>query len=115
MFLKAHHHWLLQRFSAVLLAFLYPLLLFWFYRQRSLDYDELMVVLQGPYSMTLMAISIVIAVYHAVLGLEVIIDDYVSKPCIRRISLVTMKGFALALCLLVFFFLYKIKVLEISL
>jgi succinate dehydrogenase / fumarate reductase membrane anchor subunit len=115
MFLKAHHHWLLQRFSAVLLAFLYPLLLFWFYRQRSLDYDELMLVLQGPYSMTLMAVSIVVAVYHAVLGLQVIIDDYVFNPCTRRISLITIKVFAFTLCLLTFFFLYKIKVLEISL
>ena len=113
--LKAHHHWIAQRLSAVLLVLLYPLLLLWFYQQRSLDYDELIVVLQGPYAMTLIAASIVIAVYHAALGLQVIIDDYVSNPCIRRISLITLKCLAFSLCLLAFFFLYKIKTLEISL
>jgi succinate dehydrogenase / fumarate reductase membrane anchor subunit len=112
---KAHHHWIFQRLSAVLLVFLYPLLLLWFYQQRSLDYEELIVVLQGPYAMTLMAASIVVSVYHAVFGLQVIVDDYISNPCIRHITLVTMKCFALALCLLAFFFLFKIKTLEISL
>ena len=112
---KAHHHWILQRLSAVLLVFLYPLLLLWFYQQRSLDYEELIVVLQGPYSMALMAVSIGVAIYHAALGLQVIIEDYVTNLSIKRIFLVTMKGFAFALCLLAFFFLFKIKTLEISL
>ncbi|MBY0281395.1 MAG: succinate dehydrogenase, hydrophobic membrane anchor protein [Alphaproteobacteria bacterium] len=114
MLFKAHHHWLFQRISAVFLVFLYPLLLFWFYRQRSLDYDELIVVLQGSYAMTLIAVSILVSVYHAALGLQVIIDDYVSTSC-KNVLLTAMKCFALILCLLAFFFLFKIKTLEISL
>ena len=115
MLFKAHHHWMSQRLSAVLLVFLYPFLLLWFYQQRFLDFEELIVALQDPYAMALMAVSIIVAVYHAILGLQIIIDDYVSSPSLRRVSLLSLKGFAFALCLLACFFLIKIKMLEISL
>lgn len=115
MFSKAHHHWLSQRISAVLLVFLYPLLLLWFYQQQPLDHEELVVALQSPYSMALVAISLITAIYHATLGLQVIIEDYISSLSLKKIMLAFLKCFGLILCLLGLFFLAKIKTLEISL
>lgn len=112
---KAHYHWMSQRLSAVLLVFLYPFLLLWFYQQRFLDFEELIVALQDPYAMALIAVSIIVAVYHSILGLQVIIDDYVSSLSLRRIYLLILKGLAFVLCFLAFSFLIKIKMLEISL
>lgn len=115
MFSKAHHHWLAQRLSAALLILFYPLLLLWFYQQQPLDYEELIVAFQSLYSVGLIAVSLVTAIYHAVLGLQVIIEDYISNILLRKVTLVGLKGFAFALCLLAVFFLIKIKTLEISL
>lgn len=115
MFSKAHHHWLMQRISAILLIFLYPFLLLWFYQQRFLDYEELIVTLQSPYNIGLITISLITAIYHAVLGLQIIIEDYISDLSLRKVTLLVLKGFAFVLCFLAFFFLIKIKTLEISL
>lgn len=115
MLFKAHHHWLLQRLSATLLVFLYPLLLLCFYEQRSFSYEKLILSLQSPYTFMLVLFTVMIAIYHAILGLVVIVEDYVTGSFARSMILIFLKCFALILCVFVSFFLVKIKMLEVSL
>jgi|GEM_PF-6076317 len=98
--LKAHRSWLSQRLSAVLLGFLYPLLLVWFYKHRNYSQSDLIQTFQNPFVVLFMATSILIAVYHAHLGLTVIIEDYVFAPRSKSRTLKVLKFFCVALVIL---------------
>jgi succinate dehydrogenase / fumarate reductase membrane anchor subunit len=52
---------------------------------------------QHPLNAVLMAVFMVIVVYHMVLGLQVVIDDYVSSPGAKITLLLLSRAFALAI------------------
>ena len=74
------HHWLLQRFTAAgnLLTVLY--LVFSVLLLPSLSYDNVFRWLSQPAGALAMALLIVSVFWHARLGLQVMIEDYVDGP-----------------------------------
>ena len=104
MLFKAHHHWLLQRLSATFLVFLYPLLLLCFYEQRSFSYEKLILSLQSPYTFMLVLFTVMIAIYHAILGLVVIVEDLCHWFFCQKYDSYIFKVFCLdPLCFCFFF------------
>ena len=92
------HHWWMQRVTAIALI---PLSL-WFVagivflidadRASALDW------LGSPVTLGLMSLFLIALVYHAVLGLQVVIEDYIHTKATKLILLLLIQfaGFALA-------------------
>lgn len=84
------HFWL-QRITAISLI---PLSLWMVsFTQQLLDapHEEIVVWLAGPLDTTLAIIWVIAAFYHAALGLQVVIEDYVHTEWMKISSIWVMK------------------------
>ena len=93
------HHWTVQRLTAISNV---PLV-FWFIASAVLalsgaTYADTVEWLRSPVTATLMVLLVISVFYHARLGLQVIIEDYVHQPGAKIASLaaVTLVIFAMA-------------------
>jgi succinate dehydrogenase / fumarate reductase membrane anchor subunit len=90
-------HWKAQRLTAISNA----VLLLWFvFSAMALagsGYDEVRAWLASPLAATLMILLIASVFYHAPLGLQVIIEDYVHHPGIRIAAVILVRLLAAAL------------------
>ena len=87
------HHWLMERVTA---AFLVPLVLWliWAvvgFALRGAPYAEFTAWIQNPVNATLLITLIVTAFYHGVMGLQVIMEDYISCHALRLIKITAVK------------------------
>ena len=96
------HHWLLQRFTAVgnLLSVLY--LVISLILLPDLTYDSVHAWIATPLSATVMALLVVSTFWHARLGLQVLMEDYVDDAGNRfaillLLNLATFAGVAFGL------------------
>lgn len=79
------HFWV-QRLTAVALI---PLTIWFCFSLASMagtTQENLAAWLQSPFSAALMILVIGVGLYHGKLGLEVVIDDYISDRNVRMIS-----------------------------
>jgi succinate dehydrogenase / fumarate reductase membrane anchor subunit len=74
------HHWLLQRFTAVANLFLGLWLVFSLVTLPGYDYGEMMKWATAPLSTVLLALFVISTFWHARLGLQVVVEDYVHEP-----------------------------------
>jgi len=90
-------HWWAQRVTAIALV---PLSL-WFVTailcRIGADYLVVKDWLSRPLTLTLMALFLVALGYHAVLGVQVVIEDYVHTPWLKITLVVLVKLLAVAL------------------
>lgn len=73
------HHWFAQRASAVLLVFLAAWLLYAVVVLAGADFATARAFLAQPFNAALMILLLVSLFYHAMLGLQVVIEDYVHQ------------------------------------
>ena len=101
-------HWWVQRLTSVALV---PLSI-WFAVSvvvyAGADYETMQAWIGSPVVAGLMVLLIVVTFYHAYLGIEVVLDDYVHHDGIRLASLVLTKGAALLLGAVALFSVLKI-------
>jgi len=96
-------HWWHQRLTAIALI---PLSL-WFVASlvflTDTDHATAVQWLKSPFTLGLMVLFIGALFYHAVLGVQVVIEDYVSRHGLRLMSIVLVQfiGFALAMAAIV--------------
>jgi succinate dehydrogenase / fumarate reductase membrane anchor subunit len=74
------HHWFAQRASAVLLIFLVAWMIYAAVALAGADHAAAEAFLAQPLNATLAILLIVALLYHAMLGVQVVIEDYVSQP-----------------------------------
>ncbi len=83
-------HWWAQRVSAVALI----LLGLWFaasvIAHAGADHAHFVAWLRGPVTAILMLLLLAFTFYHAALGLQVVIEDYVHREWLKASSLVAM-------------------------
>ena len=88
---KGSIHWRLQRISSVLLI---PLTL-WFVSAisglSSVNYAEALFWMQQPLNALLMISFIFLCCWHLIMGLEIVIEDYISNPGMARTSILMVK------------------------
>lgn len=93
-------HWWSQRLSAVALV---PLTL-WFVAavatRTGAEHAEIAEWLSSPWNACLMILLVVATFYHAWLGLQVVIEDYVHDERWKIGSLLLVKGVSILLALL---------------
>jgi succinate dehydrogenase / fumarate reductase membrane anchor subunit len=88
------HHWWHQRLTALIIA----LMVFWvisFVWQISKgEVSSVIACLQKPYNIVMLVIFFVTVMYHAVIGVQVVIEDYINCRLIRFVSLLGIQLFA---------------------
>lgn len=88
----ALHHWMIQRVTGV---FAVPLTfwLAWAVLQiKGLSYDGVVAWIAQPVNAVLMMLTVVVFAYHAALGLQVVIEDYVHTAGRKIVTLLFMKA-----------------------
>jgi len=101
-------HWWMQRLTAV---FMIPLGIWFMYSLMSMENtsaDSLIMWLNDPMSAVLMALWTITVVYHATLGLQVIIEDYISGKKLALTLLVLLKFAMVIMLVATFFSLFKL-------
>ena len=93
------HHWWHQRLTALAMV---PLMVITFVivaTLGTLDYDGALALMANPLVAALLLLLVVVGFYHAALGLQVVIEDYVGAEGARMglIIFVKMAAFALAI------------------
>jgi succinate dehydrogenase / fumarate reductase membrane anchor subunit len=73
------HHWYAQRASAVLLVFLTGWMIYAAVSLAGGGYEASEAFLSSPVNASLLGLMLVVLLYHAMLGLQVVIEDYVHN------------------------------------
>ena len=76
-------HWLKQRISAVIVALLFLWFAFSFASLLGSPYRVVHHWISQPFNTTLLIVLCLAGLYHALLGMEVIIEDYCKCACQR--------------------------------
>ncbi len=79
------HHWYAQRASSILLLFLVAWLIWSMFQLAGADHAQASAFLSAPMNAAFMIVLLVTVFYHAMLGLQVVIEDYVHQPALEII------------------------------
>ena len=79
------HHWYAQRASALLLIVLTGWLVFALSRLTGADHAAASSFIAQPINAAFALLLIVTLLYHAMLGLQVVIEDYVHHPVLEAV------------------------------
>lgn len=77
------HHWYAQRASAVLLIVLVAWLFYAIFSLSGADHAAARSFISRPVNAAFACLLIVTVFYHAMLGLQVVIEDYVHHPVLE--------------------------------
>ena len=87
------HHWWFQRLTAIALIHL----TIWFVTIiafiNEADYQQSIDLISQPFNGTLLILFIIASFWHSQLGMQVVIEDYVSQKFMRVTLLIIMKYF----------------------
>ncbi|WCR58174.1 succinate dehydrogenase, hydrophobic membrane anchor protein [Wolbachia endosymbiont of Ctenocephalides felis wCfeJ] len=109
------HHWWVQRVSAVILLFLFPWFIYsfscTFYNNGSLSFNEkLFQAIDHPLELLFFVILLFCVFWHAVLGIQVVCEDYIHNILLRVFAITCIKYLSsityIVLAFTIFFF-YK--------
>lgn len=86
------HHWYAQRASAVLLVFLVAWLVYAMFQLAGTGHAEAAEFISNPVNAAFLVIFLVAMFYHAMLGLQVVIEDYVHQSTAEVILLLLTRA-----------------------
>jgi len=81
-------HWWMQRMTSLALVPLTPWLVFSLARIASMDYEQAIAWVRSPLTAVLLLSTILALAYHAKLGLQVVIEDYVHHEGVKIATLI---------------------------
>ena len=90
------HHFVVQRLTALALAFLVLWFMWIVLKVLHLDYAGAHALVAQPLNAVLLLAFIVAVFWHAQLGLQVVIEDYVHTPWLEIASQLAVKFFCIA-------------------
>lgn len=105
-------HWKHQRITAVVNM---PLMLWLVWsvvgmQAEGWSYDVFTNWLSAPVNAVLMGMAVLSVFYHAALGLQVVVEDYIHDQKHQKIKLVMIKMFFIAMAVLCLFSIFKIVI-----
>jgi len=103
------HFWH-QRLTAIALIPLVIWFCFSLASLSSLDYASLQAWLSSPVSAVLMISALIAVFYHAALGLQVVLEDYVSDRAIRTAGIIAVNLLCVLLAVTGIFSVLKIAI-----
>ena len=84
-------HWWMQRVTAAALVPLSLWLVVFIDNLSTLSHPEMIAWLSSPMSMVLLVCWVLVGCYHAALGLQVVIEDYIHTEWMKIFSVWTVK------------------------
>lgn len=90
-------HWWTQRVTSVGLLVLTPWLLISLLMLGDLSYDSVVPWIAAPLNTTLLSLLLVTWVYHAQLGVQVVIEDYVAHEGAKLLLMLAVDFLLIAL------------------
>lgn len=93
------HHWWHQRFTAILLTLLAGWVFCFSWEISHSELTGMVEAFKKPYHIVVMALFVLVGLYHSVLGMQVIIEDYVHCRAMRLILLLTTQIFSIVTAL----------------
>ncbi|MCB1554018.1 MAG: succinate dehydrogenase, hydrophobic membrane anchor protein [Xanthomonadales bacterium] len=91
------HHWWVQRTTAVMLMLLSPWFIYFLVTHIGMSREDLVAAIGTPRNATLMGMFVVAACWHARLGLQVVVEDYIHVKWLEvtlQIAIQFLYGFA---------------------
>lgn len=85
------HHWWMQRLTAIVMIPLIFWLVYFIYSISGHGAEEAMQHLQKPYNIIPAMLFLLTGLYHGVLGMQVVIEDYVSCLKSRYFLIISLK------------------------
>ncbi len=86
------HHWYTQRASAILLVFLVGWLVYSMFTLAGTGHAEAVEFISSPINAAFLVVLLVTLFYHAMLGLQVVIEDYVHQATVEVILLLLTRA-----------------------
>ncbi|WCE03543.1 succinate dehydrogenase, hydrophobic membrane anchor protein [Pseudoxanthomonas sp. JBR18] len=80
------HHWLVQRYTAVALVFLALWFVYFVVGLIHADYLAATDAIAKPWNATLLVAFLVAMFWHAQLGVQVVLEDYVHAPLTAMVT-----------------------------
>ena len=80
-------HWWHQRVTAMLMVPLVISSLYLVIKIGNSDYEQAIALLQNPFHGAILLLLIIIGFWHSILGVQVIIEDYISTEITRVIAI----------------------------
>lgn len=108
---SAHHgadHWLHQKITAIANVPLVIWLVYSIVDMKGASYGEFTAWLAAPLNAVLMILLLISTLYHARLGTQVVIEDYIASPCLRTAKLIGIRLFFFAIGVACIFSVLKI-------
>lgn len=84
------HHWWAQRLTAIALV---PLTVWFIYslvEMTAMEYATVVAWMQSPIASTLLILFIFALFYHAQLGMQVVIEDYIENEVLKVSSIILL-------------------------
>jgi succinate dehydrogenase / fumarate reductase, membrane anchor subunit len=91
------HHWWVQRLSAVALVFLTLWFIVALLGLGQLQYEEVQAWIARPVNSALLVLLVITLMYHSQLGVQVVLEDYVTHEATKLVSLIANQFVHLAL------------------
>lgn len=89
------HHWMHQRITALALIPLTVWLVWSMLALRGVPHGEFITWLQNPLNAIVLIFFVIAGFYHAALGCQVIVEDYIHCKCAKLASLIGLNLFFL--------------------
>ncbi|MDX1924810.1 MAG: succinate dehydrogenase, hydrophobic membrane anchor protein [Rickettsiaceae bacterium] len=86
-------HWIMQRLSALLLIPLFIWFVYFMYVVVHTEEEDIANILQMPKNFAPLLLLITASLYHSMLGMQVVIEDYISCLCTRNFLIIGLKLF----------------------
>lgn len=83
--------WMAERVSSVAMVFLGIWFMWAVIAHHDMAYTEAMLWLSKPINAVLMILFILVSFYHAVLGVQVVIEDYIHTEWFKMIKLISVR------------------------
>ena len=94
------HHWWNQRMTAVAMVPLVIWMVSLCILMTGASYQDALAIASHPANATVLILFVAVGFWHAILGLQVILEDYVAAEGLHLVLIVVIRMFAIALAAL---------------
>jgi len=102
------HHWWHQRLTAIAMVPLVLSGIYLVFRIAGSNYNQAISLLQNPFYSAILLLLIITGFWHCMLGIQVVIEDYVGSEWGRITSIMIVKAILILLATLSALSLFKI-------
>ena len=89
------HHWWHQRLTSIIMIPLVIWLCYFLHCSSGISFFDALSVLRRPYNIIPMMLLVITFFYHASLGMQVVIEDYISNLTFRYFLIIALEIFVM--------------------